>query len=368
MERKAKIFMVTGGTGGHIYPGLALAEEIEKRLKNTEITFITDGRPLAENVIGRSLYAHRQINAAPLPRKKIWQICCFLLKSLIGFIESVILFKKSRPHLIIAFGSYISVPVVLAAVLLRVPVILHEQNYFPGMANRFLSFWVDKIALSFSHTAVYFSPRKVVVTGNPVREDIFTVSRTEGMDKLKLEDGRITVLVFGGSQGADDINYSFAGIIPYLEGLKEKIQVVHICGPKKNAGIVDRYREAGIKARVFKYMEKMAYAYSVADIAVCRAGATTVAEIASRGIPAIFIPYHFATSGHQKLNIIPLCEKGGALSLQNRELSAESLALMLIPLIKESEKLLRMKKNAAAFQGVFRNAASRLADLAEEYV
>ncbi len=368
MKRKIKILMVTGGTGGHIYPGLALASEIEKRFENTEITFITDGRTLAEETIGKSSYKNRKIEAAPLPRKKFWQICCFLFKTLAGFLESVILLKKNRPVIIIAFGSYISVPVVLAAALMRVPVVLHEQNYFPGMANRFLSFWADRIALTFSHSAVYFPPRKVVVTGNPVRENIFTVTRTDGLDKLNLEDGRVTVLVFGGSQGASDINYSFAGVLPYLEGMKEKLQVVHVCGPGKGSGIADSYREAGIKARIFEYMQKMAYAYSVADIAVCRAGATTVAEIASRGIPAIFVPYPHATSGHQQLNAIPVCEKGGALLLKNQDLSGESLALTLIPLIREKDKLRGMKDRAAYFKDVFRNASSRLADIVEEYV
>ena len=365
---KAKIFIVVGGTGGHIYPGIALAQELKKRSSDFEPVFVTDGRPLAGKIIGSGNYGMRKISSSPFPRRKFWNICCFLFKTFIGFCESVFLIKKAKPSAVVAFGAYISVPVVLACALMKVPVILHEQNYYPGMANRFLSFCSEKVALTFKESARYFPPEKTVITGNPVREKILTVSPGHGLSKFGLDKGRATILVFGGSQGAQEINHAVCGVLPYLEGIKKRIQFLHICGNRDTRPIENKYRASGIKARVYKYIEDMHYAYSCADVIICRAGATTISEVVAKAIPAIFIPYSYAASGHQALNLKPLADKGACLVIESGALSEESLAIKLVPLIKKAGKRNQIKKNLEEMSAHFSNAASKLCDLLEEYV
>ncbi len=368
MKKNKKVLMVVGGTGGHIYPGLSLTSELKKRRKDINISFFTDKRMLAKNILGRLNYRVYRVTSFPFPRKKFWHICCFISKTLIGFLESFILLKKRKPDLIIAFGAYISVPVVLAGAVMKIPVILHEQNYFPGMANRFLAFCASSIAVTFKASGEYFPPGKTVLTGNPVREEIVNSSRQKGLERLKLSTDRMTILVFGGSQGAKDINISFPGVLPYLEGLKNKLQFIHISGERDFMEVSNKYKKAKIKARVFKYLQKMHYAYSAADIVVCRAGATTVAEISSRGIPAVFIPYPYATSSHQALNAKAICERGGGVRLPDKDISPEAIALKLVPLIKDSGKRRSMEIGSKALRERFIKAAARLADLVENYV
>ncbi|MFW6134544.1 MAG: UDP-N-acetylglucosamine--N-acetylmuramyl-(pentapeptide) pyrophosphoryl-undecaprenol N-acetylglucosamine transferase, partial [Elusimicrobiota bacterium] len=189
---RKKILMVVGGTGGHIYPGIALAQNILSRDSEVEIDFAVDKRPLANKILGEKGFKFHKIDSAPFPRKKFWQICRFIFNINRGFIESVILLKKVDPAVIVAFGAYISVPVVLASSVLKIPVILHEQNYYPGLANRFLTYRAEKVAISYKSSLKYFPPHKTVFTGNPVRKEIIEVTKKEGLEYLNLDENRVT--------------------------------------------------------------------------------------------------------------------------------------------------------------------------------
>jgi len=360
---RKRILIAVGGTGGHIYPGLALSQKLKEKEPETYIAFIVDKRPLASEVLGEYADPIYKITSAPLPRKRFWQICRFLYKMTKGFFESVVLLRKLKPDVLIAFGAYISVPVVIAASFLGIPVILHEQNYFPGLANKFLTTFADKVAVSFDSSKEYFPANKTVLTGNPVRKEVFEVKREEGLDFFELNEDRVTVLIFGGSLGSQSINLSVLGVLPYLEGLRDSIQFVHICGDKCYQNVINEYSKHGFTARVYKYLKNMEYAYSVADVAVARAGATTIAEITSLGIPTILIPYPEASSQHQMLNARPLCQAGGAICYAEDILSGEGLAVRLIPLIKDANRRRMMAIVSKTLRDRFINASASLADL-----
>lgn len=358
---KKKILMVVGGTGGHIYPALALASELAG-----SIDFVIDKRPLAEKVLSEKGCSTHRITAAALPRKKFWHICKFILKMLIGTVESLILLGEIKPDVIVAFGSYISVPVVLASKFFKIPVVLHEQNYFPGLANKFLTLFARKVAVSYRASLQHFPAHKAVLTGNPVRKELFEVNREESLKFFGLERDKITILIIGGSLGSESINISVAGILPYLEEFNDRIQFIHICGDKNFQKIVEKYIECDFTARVYKYLKKIEYAYGSADLIIARAGATTLAEITALGIPSILIPYPDATSGHQLLNAKPLCKIGGAIYYDEDKLSGEGLALRLVPLVKDINMRREMSIKTKVMRERFTGAAKKLADVVME--
>ncbi len=363
-----KALLVAGGTGGHIYPAVALARELSGRLGPGGVVFAVDKRPLASKVISRLGYRIYTVTSAPLPRRAVWHICFFTVRMLKGLIESLFLLYRVRPEVVVAFGAYTSVPVVAASYIMRIPVILHEQNGFPGMANRFLSGFASRIALSFDSTLKYFPDYKTVVTGNPVREELFKAERKEALRHFGLSPGKITVLVFGGSLGSLEINMNMIGVLPYMEDYRERVQFIHVCGRKSYGKVSSGYSGAGFRARVFGYLDRMDLGYAAADIVVARAGATTISELAALGKPSILVPFPGATSHHQLLNAKPLSAAGGAVCFPEGFFSGEALAVRLIPLINDREKLKRMKEKLEPMGERFRSAASRLSDLVMEYI
>lgn len=360
---KKKILMVVGGTGGHIYPGIALTRQLVEKEPGVSVEFVVDRKPLAFEVLFKEGYPVHKITSEPFPRKCFLYICRFIFKMVRGLIESVFLLRKLKPDIVVAFGAYISVPVVIAAEFLKIPVVLHEQNYFPGLANRFLTFLAKKVAVSYKSSIEYFPPHKTVLTGNPLRKELFEVDRKEGLEFFKLDEGKLNILVFGGSLGSESINISVVGILPYLEEINEQLQFVHICGDMDFQNIIGEYSKFGYTARVFRYIKDMEYAYSIADIIIARAGATTIAEITALGIPSILIPYPHATSMHQLLNTIPLTKTGGGICYNEEKLSGEGLALRLIPLIRDSNIRRGMSIKAGILKERFINAAEKLANV-----
>ena len=271
-------------------------------------------------------------------------------------------------------GGYVSVPGVLAARRERIPAVLHEQNAVPGLANRALSRLARLVGLSFAAAGRSF-PRRVRgrlrLTGNPVREEILRVAADreplakEGRKELGLSDRRRTVLVFGGSQGALHVDRAAAGACRILAGRRD-LQVVLITGEAHLDPIRRSLRPAprGLVVRTFGFLDRMDLAYACADLVVSRAGATTIAEITAVGLPAVLIPYPYATGRHQEANAQALRRAGGASVMLDDQLSAESLAERIEGMIDHQERLEAMAERSRAFGKP--DAADRLAHLVEE--
>jgi UDP-N-acetylglucosamine--N-acetylmuramyl-(pentapeptide) pyrophosphoryl-undecaprenol N-acetylglucosamine transferase len=350
VKSEKKVLIVVGGTGGHIYPGLALAEKLMEQHPDIKCEFIIDRRQLAYELLKENRYETYKISAAALPRKKFWNLLGFMVRMSVGIVQSYLLLRRIKPEIIVAFGAYISVPVVIYASPLKIPVILHVQNYFPGLDNKFLMPFARKIAVSYQSSFEFFPPNKTVLTGNPIRQKLMNAQRGASLDFLKLKDRRTTILIFGGSLGSHNINNAVAGLLPYLEDYEDVIQFIHICGRNDYMMISEEYSKYGFTCGIFKYMEDMEHAYCVADIVIARAGATTVAEITALCKPAILIPYSEATSQHQNLNAKLLCRAGGAICYDEEGLSGEGLAVRLIPLIKDPD----IRKQMSVKTGVLR--------------
>ncbi|WP_320172630.1 undecaprenyldiphospho-muramoylpentapeptide beta-N-acetylglucosaminyltransferase [Maridesulfovibrio sp.] len=349
-----RVILTTGGTGGHVFPALSVAEEIRTRFPECEILFL--GGQGAE----REMVERAGIPFKGLPAKGVigggikkflgafWIVRALLLaaKEISGF----------KPEAIIGFGGYAGFCPVLAGRLLGVPTAIHEQNSVPGVTNRILGRMVKRIFTSFADTKQMFPASKVVVTGNPVRREIMS-AKNKSCDKA--------VLVFGGSQGARAINEAVCAALPPLKDAG--ISLTHQTGKADFETVRTAYENIGMDAqRVSPFIHDMAAAYSRAQLVVCRAGASTVFEVAAAGKPAVFIPFPQATHDHQTGNAASLAETGAAVLIPQKDLDGNKLAETIIELISDQDGLKSMGEKALSFARP--DAASAIADGIESII
>ncbi len=317
---------VCGGTGGHIFPALAVAEELEKR--GARVFYVCGGREIEGEIFrGLPKQAVFPVRSAPFRGKSSIADPRFLLKLTQGYFQSRALLKKLRPALVVGFGGYVSFPVLLAARSMGFKTALHEQNVLPGRANRLLSRWVDSVALSHEESLPLFaSSHQLKVTGNPIRAAIEKDRREEALASFGFSPAKRTLLVLGGSQGAESVNRLFLSSLPFWEeSMKKGLQVLHLCGRMEPAGSEKTCRESGVTARAFSFYDRMDLAYSAADFCLGRAGATFLAEIEAKGLEAILIPYPYA-DGHQRENARVFAASGRSCVAEQAELTSEKLA------------------------------------------
>ncbi len=275
--------------------------------------------------------------------------------------------KGSRPSLAVGFGGYASLPSMGAALWLGIPTLIHEQNLVPGMANRLLARLVDRSAVSFMESASYLGRRAhITLTGNPLRAGFsVSVDKAAAYEHFDLEPGRHTLVVLGGSQGAAALNQAVRDALPLFSS-RDDLQLVHGVGKEKFQDFTSRLEtpSGGFIYRPFPFIERMDLLYAVADLAVCRAGATTLAELQASGVPSILVPYPFATSGHQEQNALWMERAGAARMVKQEEFNGASLYMTVDGLLGEEAARKAMAKRAR--QVARPDAASRLADLAVE--
>jgi UDP-N-acetylglucosamine--N-acetylmuramyl-(pentapeptide) pyrophosphoryl-undecaprenol N-acetylglucosamine transferase len=368
MTMGERIVVAGGGTAGHVFPGLSLARALGDR--GHDVSFIGTERGVEAKLVPAAGIRFHAIDARPFPR----EISVAALSAPLVAIRSV---RRCRELVrgagaIVGLGGYASVSSVLAARRERVPIVLHEQNAVPGLANRALSRLSHATGISFPDSHRLF-PRRVrtVITGNPVREEIVRVSEErealakEALAELDLEDGRRTVVIFGGSQGALHVNRAAIGACRLLEN-RSDLQVVLITGSAHLDAVRREWRDraGGILLRILGYLDRMELAYARADLVVSRSGATTVAELTACGRPSLLIPYPYATGRHQEANARSLQRAGGASVLLDDQLSAQSLAARVEALVDHEERLAAMAERARAFGRP--DAAARLAELVVE--
>lgn len=320
---------VCGGTGGHIFPAMAVAEELEDR--GARVLYVCGGRDI-ESEIFRSVprQAVFPVRSAPYRGKSSIADPRFLLKLAQGYFQSRTLLKKLKPSLVVGFGGYVSFPVLLAAKQLGFKTALHEQNVVPGRANRLLARWVDSVALSHEESRpAFLRARRVEVTGNPIRSAIEADRRAEALSTFGFSPSKRTLLVLGGSQGAESVNRLFLSSLAFWDSsMKQGVQVLHLCGRMAPSDAEGACRAAGVDARAFSFYDRMDLAYSAADLCLGRAGATFLAEIRAKGLPAILVPYPYA-DGHQRENARVFALGGRARVAEQAELTPEKLAALL---------------------------------------
>jgi UDP-N-acetylglucosamine--N-acetylmuramyl-(pentapeptide) pyrophosphoryl-undecaprenol N-acetylglucosamine transferase len=363
-----RVVIAGGGTAGHVLPGLAVARILRER--GHEVSFVGTEQGLEARLVMEAGFPYRPVPARPFVRKISWDA----MKAPLVALRSVARARQAirGMDVLVGMGGYVSVPAVLAARRERVPAVLHEQNAVPGLANRVLARLARAVALSFQDARKFFPRRtRIVLTGNPVRPEILRliedrdVLAKEANEVLELEDGRRTIVIFGGSQGALHIDRAAVGACSLLQ-TRADLQVVLITGPAHLEAIrrgVPPFN-GGLLARLLGYLDRMELAYACADLVVCRSGAMTIAEITACGLPSLQVPYPYATHGHQEANARALQRFGAAAVLLDDQLTSESLASRIDGLIDHPERLEAMAERARLFGRP--DAGPRLADLVEE--
>ncbi|MCB2148552.1 MAG: undecaprenyldiphospho-muramoylpentapeptide beta-N-acetylglucosaminyltransferase [Deltaproteobacteria bacterium] len=340
--RPLKVVVAGGGTGGHLFPGIAVASEFAVRNPQSRILFVGAGRPFERDALARAGYPHRTIAIEGIKGRGLWAKTRAAMKIPGALFRSAGILAEAQADLVVGVGGYAAGPVALAAWLKGIPVVLCEQNTVPGITNRMLFPIARRIYVSFENTRGKINPAKKCISGNPVRREILDATAVEAA-----ADKPLTILIVGGSQGAHAINLAVMDALPRLRQHR-KIRIVHQTGAEDRAQVADAYEKAGIDAEVKAFFHDMALRYGRADLVICRAGATTVAELTALGKVALFIPYPFAADNHQELNARALVDQGAAQMMLERELTGEELARRLDALAGAPDLLAAMASRSSA--------------------
>jgi len=363
-----KVIISGGGTGGHIYPGISLACEIKGRDTNNDILFVGTERGLESKLIPREGFKIKKIKAQGIKRKICFENLTAIVIFLISLFQSYKIIKNYKPNIVIGTGGYVSGSVVLMAAISGIPTFVHEQNVIPGITNKFLSRITKTTFLSFRQSKEYFSNKaKLIFTGNPLRFKNIKQGTDKDYKKFNLDSSRKTILVLGGSKGAASINRVVLGGIDLIkEVIKNDWQVLLISGQDDYDSIKKMLKENHKIFSVESYLHDIEKAYSLADLIICRAGATTLAEIAAYGLPAILIPYPYATHNHQEVNARIFTEKRAAILILEKDLSDKKLAQVLLDILKDKNRLEMMAKKSRELGN--KNSAKKIVDYISDYI
>jgi UDP-N-acetylglucosamine--N-acetylmuramyl-(pentapeptide) pyrophosphoryl-undecaprenol N-acetylglucosamine transferase len=332
-----RLVVAGGGTGGHLFPGIAVAEEFLSRDEANEVLFVGTQNGIEARVLPGLGYRLEFISVTGMRRKSLLEQVKGIVMLVKSYFQSRKILESFRPDVVLGVGGYASGPVVLAAGQLPCRRFIHEQNALPGFTNKFLARIAEKVFISFRETERIFPAGKSVMTGNPLRRQILQDVQTGGADQAVPEMFRI--LVFGGSAGAHSINMAMTDALSFLGDVKGRMSITHQTGANDLDEVTACYNKEGFVAEVLPFINNMADAYHRADLVICRAGATTLAEVTACGKACIFIPFPFATDDHQMKNAQALVEKGAGFMLLNKDLTGERLALMIRELMEDRERL-----------------------------
>jgi UDP-N-acetylglucosamine--N-acetylmuramyl-(pentapeptide) pyrophosphoryl-undecaprenol N-acetylglucosamine transferase len=330
-----RIVIAAGGTGGHLYPGIAVARRFAARCPGTDVLFVGHRGGLEERLLPHEGFQLVTVAVRALQGQSRVAQARALGALGLGTLQALRLLWRVHPHLVVGAGGYVMGPVVLAATLLRVPRVLMEQNLVPGLTVRSLARFAQLVFISFPESAAYLPGRPVEYTGTPVREEICQVGAAEPRGA----DGELHLLVFGGSQGAHRLNQAMIQAAPWLAAHQPRLCLVHQTGLADAAAVTQAYAQAGLQAEVLPFLHDMAERYRWADLVLCRAGASTLAELTTCSKPAILVPYPYAADDHQRHNAMALQRQGAAQVILDAELTGARLYEVLEPLLRKPELL-----------------------------
>lgn len=351
-----------GGTGGHLFPGLAVAEVLRAR-GHEVMLFVSEKEIDALALSGGSDFQFHKLPTIGLPSGFSPALFGFLGR----FYESVSLcraiYRKFKPHVVLGMGGFTSTAPILAGKLRGIPTFIHESNAIPGKANRFTARMVRAVLLGCKECAPFFPKVRTEITGTPIRKELQRIDRKLARQRLGLQEDLLTILVMGGSQGASGINQAMIRALPALKG--DPIQVIHLSGARDERLVADNYQREGIPAYVAAFHHAMEELYSASDFAVARSGAASLAELATFALPAILIPFPYAAEDHQTRNAEVFVGAEAGVILKESELSGDLLARNIRELVANPDKLARMSENSAGLAP--KNAAALVVETMERY-
>jgi len=339
-EAPMRILIAGGGTGGHLFSGIAVAEQFRDRYPGTQILFVGTPFGLEKEIVPRAGFPLKFIEATPLKGSGIPARIKSLLRLPKAYRQSKQILQEFRPDLALGIGGYASGPMTLAAHFAKIPVAIIEQNSIPGFTNRQLGRFADRIFLAFAKAKEFFPAGKTVLTGNPTRQ--------LGPGVTPTKDPRFTLFIMGGSQGAHALNQAMLQALPRLCETKERLKIYHQTGNQDFSEVETAYQQAGFAAEVFPFLQDLGPFYAKSDLMLCRAGAGTITELQNLGLPAILVPYPFAADDHQRYNAEEMVAADAAEMIANAALSGEKVAERLLYYLDHPESLKEMRRRAQA--------------------
>lgn len=354
-KQKFRLLLTGGGTGGHLFPAIATAEEFQRQFPATDVLFVGTSRKVDSGSLKACGYQSKTLTCYGVKGKSLPQLLKALITLPVAYYQALGIIKDFKPDVLLGVGGYVTGPVVAAGQRLGVPTLIHEQNSVPGLANRKLGGLVDKVCLSLPGSEEQFDGKKVVFTGNPVRKDILELAEKKPVRNT----GRICLLVLGGSQGARTINKMVPKAFRLMSAAERDLfEVIHQTGDLDAEEVRQQYVANGVAAEVEPFFNQMHAIYSRADLLVSRAGATTLSEVAVLGKAAILIPYPYAADNHQEKNGQYYVDGGGAMQFREEILSGSLLKSNLLELANDSKR--REEMSVAMKKLAFPDAHKRI--------
>lgn len=365
-----KYLITGGGTGGHIYPALAIANEIRDRYRDAEILYVGTNKGLESELVPREGFDFKTIRVKGLPRKLNLDTFKTIKELALGLKDAYRIVKDFKPDVVIGTGGYVCGPVVYIASKKGIPTIIHEQNAFPGITNRILSRYVDRVLVTFEESKKYFKRQdNVILTGNPIRKSIKKVDKDKAYFNLGVNPNIPFILSFGGSGGQNKLNDAMLYVIEkYADN--SHIQIFHITGKRFYEDFNRKINVKGLNLkeniRVLPYLYNMPEALNIADLVITSAGAITLAEISAVGVPSILIPKSYTAENHQEYNARVFADNGASCLILERDLTGELLYERINELITDRKKLVDMSKKAKMLGNA--NATEKIVDIIYELI
>ncbi len=337
------ILFAGGGTGGHLYPAIAIAEEMTKKDPANRAVFVGTAGKIEARVVPAKGYEFHTIWISGFSRRLRLSNILFPLKVIVSLVQSFFVIRKVRPQIVLGTGGYVCGPVLFVASVMGIPTVVHESNSYPGVTTRMLASRADRVFVTFAATKRWLSPKATVdVVGNPTRNELSEITRERGAEYFGLSPAKRTVFVFGGSLGAASLNAAMPAVVK--DAIAEDYQVIWQTGESAQEE-ASPVRHTNIIVRT--YIERMDCGYAAADLVVCRSGATTLAELTRVGKPAILVPFPFAAADHQTLNAASMVEAGAAVMLNDRDLKT-ALLPRIKDLLEDGRRRKEMENNSRA--------------------
>lgn len=344
-------YLITGGgTGGHIYPALAIAWEIKNRYKEAEILYVGTEKGLESELVPKEGFPFKTIRVMGMPRKINLDSIKAIKELFLGLIDSNNIIKEFNPDVVIGTGGYVCGPVVYMASRKKISTVIHEQNAFPGITNRILANYVDRVLVTFEESRKYFKyPEKVIVTGNPVRKSIMDIDKRQAYKDLNIHPNIPLILSFGGSGGQKKLNDAMFHVIR-KNILNQNLQIIHVTGKRFYEEFINKLNMENINIkeniRILPYFYDIFKGLNIADLVITSAGAITLAEISAIGVPSILIPKGYTAENHQEYNAKAFSEKGAAHLILEKDLTGEGLDEAIHNIVMDRIKLMEMSRKS----------------------
>lgn len=365
-----KYLIAGGGTGGHIYPALAIAWKIKNKDPKAEILYVGTEKGLESELVPREGLDFKTIRVMGMPRKISLGSFKAMKELLLGLLDANRIIKEFKPHIVIGTGGYVCGPVVYIAAKKKIPTLIHEQNAFPGITNKILARYVDRILVTFEESKKYFkNPEKIILTGNPIREDILKVDKNSAYKDLNINPNIPLILSFGGSGGQKKLNDAMFDVIK--ENIPNKnIQIIHITGKRFYDDFMNKLKKErlniGSNIRIMPYFYEMPKGLNIADLVITSAGAITLAEISAIGVASILIPKGYTAENHQEYNARTFEKNKASYVILEKDLTGKKLNSTIKKLIRDRDKLREMANRSKTLGKV--DATERIVAIIEELI